>query len=87
MTEPSEHIIQQLHIEIMRASEIVNQTAAEVKDMQGELVVLKAELAARGDKIRELMEWNDLLAEENRQLRRRLSDANFELRRMHNGDL
>jgi hypothetical protein len=87
MTEPNDAVLRQLHLEIMKASERVDETAAMLKDLQGEMVVLKAELVLRGDRIRELLEHNELLAEENRLLRRQLADARYEMRRMHNGDL
>jgi len=87
MTEPSDAVIRQLHLEIMKASESVDKAAAEVKDLQGEMVVLRAELIMRGDRIRELLEHTEAVAEENRLLRRQLADLRYQYRRDFNGDL
>jgi hypothetical protein len=80
-------VIQALHLEIMKASEVVDKAAAEVKDLQGEMVVLRAELIMRGDRIRQLLEHTEAVAEENRLLRRQLADLRYQYRRDFNGDL
>jgi hypothetical protein len=87
MTEPSDAVIQALHLEIMKASEVVDKAAAEVKDLQGEMVVLRAELIMRGDRIRQLLEHTEAVVEENRLLRRQLADLRYQYRRDFNGDL
>jgi len=87
MTEPSDAVIQALPMEIMKASESVDKAAAEVKDLQGEMVVLRAELIMRGDRIRKLLEYTEAVAEENRALRRQLADLRYQYRRDFNGDL
>ena len=87
MTEPSDAVIQALHLEIMKASEVVDKAAAEVKDLQGEMVVLRAELIMRGDRIRELLEYTEAVAEESRLLRRQLADLRYQYRRDFEADL
>ena len=87
MTEPSDAVIRQLHLEIRKASETVDKAASEVKDLQGEMVVLRAELIMRGDRIRQLLEHTEAVAEENRILRRQLADLRYQYRRDFNGDL
>jgi len=80
-------IIQQLHQEISKAADSMSQVSQELKDIQGEVMVLRAELILRGDRIRQLLEHQDLLTAENNSLRRRLADLRFQYQRDFRGDL
>ena len=83
----NDHIIQQLHQEISRAADSMSQVSQELKDIQGEMIVLKSELILRGDRIRELLEHQELLVNENNALRRQLADLRYQYQRDFQGDL
>ena len=80
-------IIQQLHQEISKASDSMSQLSEELKTIQGEMIVLKSELMLRGDRIRQLLEHQELLTAENNSLRRRLADLRYQYQRDFQGDL
>jgi len=80
-------IIQQLHQEISKAADSMSQVSEELKTIQGEMIVLKSELMLRGDRIRQLLEHQELLTAENNSLRRRLADLRYQYQRDFQGDL
>jgi len=87
MSNPSDYIIQQLHVEISKAADSMSQVSQELKDIQGEMIVLKSELILRGDRICQLLMHQELLAEENNALRRQLADLRYRYQRDFQGDL
>lgn len=87
MTENNDPMVNQLHREISRASDAMVAATAEIKNLQGDNAILRAELAIARDEIRRLLEHHELLVGENNTLRRQLSDIRYQYRRDFNGDL
>jgi len=83
----SDYIIQQLHQEISKASDSMSQLSQELKEIEGEVILLKLQLSLRGDEIRRLLEHQELLTAENNSLRRKLADLRYQYQRDFQGDL
>jgi len=87
MTENNDSVINQLIGDIAKAADNLFWAHEEIKNLQGQLAVLRAELVVSRDEIRRLLEHHELLTAENNVLRRRLSDLRYQYQRDFQGDL